>query len=265
MSAQAANMNNISAIGVLARMGYAARALVYLVVGSLAVLTAVGLGGETTDSKGAVREIAQQPFGKILLILLVLGLLGYVVWRTTQALTDSDDHGTSAKGLGVRAGLLISAVTHAALALFTAKLIWSGDNGGGGQPTWLSSDPGLWLLAAIGAGMAVAGVAHMVKGWKVGYQKFMRLPPSQVGWMQPLCRFGLVARGAVLILIGAILARSAIVAQSSDVKGIADALNALRDSAYGAWLLGVVAAGLVAFGCYSLLEAIYRRIDDNDE
>ena len=265
MRTPAGNTSDISAIGVLARMGYAARALVYLVVGSLAVLTAVGLGGETTDSRGAVREIAEQPFGKVLLILLVLGLLGYVIWRATQALTDSDNHGTSAKGLGVRAGLLISAGTHAALALFTAKLIWSGSKDSGGQPTWLSSDAGLWFLAAVGVGMAIAGVAHMVKGWKVGYQKFMRLPPSQVGWMQPLCRFGLVARGAVLVLIGFILARSAIVAHSSDVKGIADALHALRDTAYGAWLLGVVAAGLVAFGCYSLLEAIYRRIDDQDE
>jgi hypothetical protein len=265
MSTPLVILANVSAIGVLARMGYTARALVYLMVGSFAVMTAIGVGGETTNSRGAVREIAQQPFGQFLLVLLVAGLLGYVIWRTTQALTDTDDHGTSAKGLGVRAGLLISAVTHGTLALFTAKLVWSGSDDSSGQPTWLSSDPGLWLLAAIGAGMAVAGVAHMVKGWKVGYEKFMRLPPSQIVWMRPLCRFGLVARGAVLILIGAILARSAIMARSSEVKGIADALNTLRDNPYGAWMLGIVAAGLFAFGCYSLLEAIFRRIDSNDE
>lgn len=265
MSAPLVILANVSAIGVLARMGYAARALVYLMVGSLAILAAVDMGGETTNSKGVVREIAKQPFGQFLLVLLIAGLVGYVIWRSTQALRDTDNHGTSVKGLGVRAGLLISALTHAALALFTAKLVWFGSEDSSGQPTWLSSDPGLWLLAAIGAGMAVAGVAHMVKGWKVGYEKFMRLPPSQVFWMRPLCRFGLVARGAVLILIGAILARSAIIARSSDVKGIADALSAIRDNPFGAWLLGFVAAGLVAFGCYSLLEAIFRRIDEDDK
>lgn len=265
MSVPLISSANTSVIGVLARMGYAARGLVYVIVGSLAVLTAAGLGGETTNSKGAVRAIAEQPFGQVLLALLVAGLLGYVIWRSTQALFDPDEHGTSVKGLGVRAGLLISAATHTTLAFFTAKVAWFGSGGGGGQPTWLSSDFGLWCLAAVGAGMAVAGVAHMVKGWKVGYEKYMSLPSSQVFWMRPLCRFGLVARGAVLILIGAILARSAIVARSSDVKGIADALNTLRDSPYGTWLLGVAAIGLVAFGIYSLLEAIFRRIDENDK
>lgn len=253
---------NVSTIGVLARMGYTARGLVYLTVGSLAVLAAADLGGKTTDSRGAVREIAKQPFGQFLLILLITGLVGYVIWRCAQALRDTDHHGTSLKGLGVRAGLLISAITHGALAWFTVKLVWFGSEDSSSQPTWLSSDPGLWLLAAVGVGMAVAGVAHIVKSWKVGYEKYMRLPPSQVFWLRPLCRFGLLARGAVLILIGAILARSALIARSSEVKGIADALSALRDNA---WLLGFVAIGLIAFGCYSLLEAMFRRINEDEQ
>ncbi|MDO6748396.1 DUF1206 domain-containing protein [Gilvimarinus sp. 1_MG-2023] len=261
MKAEAATLSKLSPIGMLARMGYGARALVYLTVGSLALLTATGFGGETTNSRGAVRTLAEQPFGYILLVVLVLGLVGYVTWRATQALLDTDNHGTSVKGLGVRMGLLISAAIHSALALFTAKLLLSDSGSDGGQPTWLSSEWGLWCLAGVGVGMAVAGVAHMVKGWRAGYQKFMQLPPSQVVWMQPLCRFGLVARGLVLVLMGAILVRSALVAHSSEVKGIADALNTLRDSAYGAWLLGVVATGLIAFGCYSLLEMIFRRIN----
>ncbi|WP_049722840.1 DUF1206 domain-containing protein [Gilvimarinus polysaccharolyticus] len=265
MNTPAVNMTKVAAIDVLARMGYTARALVYLTVGSLAVLTAADLGGKTTNSRGAVREIAEQPFGQILLVLLVVGLVGYVIWRSTQALRDTDNHGTSVKGLGVRAGLFISAVSHGALAWFTAKLVWFGSDSREAEPTWLSSDLGLWLLAVVGVGMAVAGVAHMIKGWNVGYEKYMRLPPAQIFWLRPLCRFGLLARGAVLILIGVILARSALVAHSSEIKGIADALSSLQNNPYGAWLLGFVALGLVAFGCYSLLEAKFRRINADEK
>lgn len=251
----------VSVVAALARMGYTARGLVYNIVGALAVLTAVGLGGATTDSKGAIREISQQPFGQVLLVLLLLGLAGYIIWRSTQALLDTDGHGSSVKGLGVRLGLLISAVTHTALATFTLKLLLPDSTSDSGQPTWLSSEPGLWLLVAVGAGTVIAGGAHIVKGWRLGFEKFMRLPASQLRWMRPLCRFGLVACGAVLILIGVMLAHSATVAHSAEVKGVADALQKLRETPLGAWWLGIVAVGLLAFGCYSWLEAIFRQIE----
>jgi hypothetical protein len=157
-------------------MGYTARGLVYNVVGVLAVLTAIGLGGATTNSKGAIREISQQPFGQVLLVLLLLGLAGYVIWRSTQALLDADDHGTSVKGLGVRLGLLISALTHTALAIFVFNLLLPDNNSGSGQPTWLSSEPGLWLLAAAGGGTAIAGGAHMVKGWRLVLKSLCACP-----------------------------------------------------------------------------------------
>src|SRR5690554_3341303 len=224
---------NVSTIGVLARMGYTARGLVYLTVGSLAVLAAADLGGKTTDSRGAVREIAKQPFGQFLLILLIAGLVGYVIWRCAQALRDTDHHGTSLKGLGVRAGLLISAITHGALAWFTVKLVWFGSEDSSSQPTWLSSDPGLWLLAAVGVGMAAAFVPLWLAGARCGTD-----------------------------FNGCNFARSALIARSSEVKGIADALSALRDNA---WLLGFVAIGLIAFGCYSLLEAMFRRINEDEQ
>ena len=89
----------------LARSGYAARGVVYLIVGGLAVLAALGGGGQTTDSKGALLTILQQPFGNVLLGLVALGLVGYAIWRLVQALMDTDHHGTDAKGLAIRGGL----------------------------------------------------------------------------------------------------------------------------------------------------------------
>lgn len=80
-------------------------------------MAALGKGGETTDDKGAIKEIMQQPFGNALLIALVIGLCGFVLWRLIQAIKDTDGHGTSAKGMAIRGGLIASAVSHGLLAL----------------------------------------------------------------------------------------------------------------------------------------------------
>jgi Domain of Unknown Function (DUF1206) len=100
----------------LARSGYAARGVVYLIVGGLAVVAALG-GGRTTDSKGALRTTLQQPFGEALLALVALGLVGYAIWRLVQATTDPDGHGTDVKG-GHRAHPSRGVGTHPAQRLF---------------------------------------------------------------------------------------------------------------------------------------------------
>jgi hypothetical protein len=248
-----------------ARMGYIARGVIYLVIGGLALLAAFGQGGRTTDSKGALLTIMNQPFGSVLLGLLIIGLLGYTCWRLIQSLRDVDHHGTSAKGLAIRAGLLISAVTHALLAVWATRLL-IGDGGGfsgsqASQQGWINSDLGQVALGVAAIAVIVAGLAHIYKGWTAGFEKYMAIPADKNNWARPVCRFGLIARGVVWGIIGWFLIRSAMLARSGEIHGIADALSSLRDNAYGPWLLGIVAAGLFAFGVYSVLEAMYRRID----
>ena len=89
----------------------------------------------------------------------------------------------------------------------------------------------------------------------------MYIPHDKNLWAKPLCRFGLVSRGIVWCIIGWFCITSALAAKSGDIKGIVDALELLRGTSHGIWLFGIVAAGLFAFGVYSVLEAIYRRID----
>ena len=247
-----------------AKLGYVARGVVYFVIGGLAVLVALGEGGETTNSKGAIEQIMAQPFGNLLLILLVIGLLGYVAWRFTQSIKDTDDHGTSAKGLAVRAGLFISGVTHLLLALWTIKLLigmGSGGSSGNMSEQWLSADVRQILVGLAGAIFIGVGCAHLFKGWTARFERYMDIPADKNQWAQPICRFGLIARGVVWLIVGGILIRSSLMFGSDDVKGMADALDWLHEGAYGNWLLGSVAVGLVAFGVYSILEAIYRRIE----
>ncbi|RYZ98948.1 MAG: DUF1206 domain-containing protein [Moraxellaceae bacterium] len=243
-------------------MGYIARGVVYVVIGVLALLSAIGEGGETTDSKGALVKIFDQPFGVFLIVLLIIGLIGFVVWRFVQAIKDTDSHGKSAKGIAIRVGLMASAVSHALLALWAIKMLFhQEDKSSGGETALIASVGGQWLIGVAGFVIVGVGVAHIVKGWTARFERYMEIPSNRDMWAQPVCRFGLIARGVVWCLVGWFFINSALLAGSGEVKGMAEALASLREAPYGSWILGIVSAGLFAFGVYSVLEAIYRRID----
>lgn len=261
---------------VLARLGYGARGVVYLIVGWMAA-TAAFKGGETTGTKGSLEEIVSQPMGEIMLGVVALGLIGYSIWRLVQGITDTDNHGTSAKGLAIRGGLLVSAVTHVSLALFAASLIFGwgtgssssggGSGGGGSDPSnWtadlMSHSWGRWLVLAIGLAIIGAGVAHIIKGVKAKFEKYLAVDLQTKRWVSPVCRFGLVARGIVFIIIGGFFAKAAIQYDPQEAKGLDGVLDTLQSTP---WLLGILGLGLLAFGIYSFVEALYRRIDYRDE
>ncbi|NWN90634.1 DUF1206 domain-containing protein [Marinobacter adhaerens] len=248
-----------------ARLGYGARGLIYTVIGGLAVMSAIGVGGGTVDSKGAIQKAMQQPLGQTLLVILLIGLLGYVSWRLIQAVKDTDHHGTSIKGVAVRSGLFVSSITHAALAFYTVTLLLpTGSSSGSGSDSaqgFVASTPGQIVLGLVGIAVIGAGLAHIAKGYKSGFMKYMSIPAKQKSWASPLCQFGLMARGVVWLMIGWFLIQSSLKARAGDIAGMGEALNTLARSPYGNWLLGIVALGLFAFGVYSFLEAAWRRID----
>ncbi|KAA0013861.1 DUF1206 domain-containing protein [Billgrantia pellis] len=258
-----------NALALLARWGYAARGIVYLLVGGLAALAALGQGGETTDSRGALERLMTAPWGDMLLGVICVGLVGYAIWRCVQAIKDTDRHGNDAKGVAIRAGLLVSAVTHTLLAFFAASLLFApggsaGDSGGGseGLAGWLMQQPyGRWLTGAVGLAIIGAGVAHGIKGWKTKFHRHFDMPPRTQRWAYPICRFGLVIRGLVFLLIGAFFLIAAYRMNPDQAGGLAEVFNTLRRQWFGQWLLAFVAFGLFAFGLYSLLEAVYRRVD----
>jgi len=253
----------------LARAGYAARGIIYVIVGSLAALAAWGSGGQTTDGKGALVELLNAPFGKVLLGLVAVGLICYAGWRSAQALLDADAHGTDASGLAVRAGLGVSAVIHLGLAMFAISLITGWGTGSGGQgdqssqewTAWLLSQPfGQWLVALVGAAIIGAGIAHFVKGWQAKFEKRLEMRPDERRVITPVSRFGLISRGVVFLIVGGFFVVAAIQQDPGEARGLSGALQTLQSQPYGWVLLALVALGLVAFGVYSFIEAVYRRI-----
>jgi hypothetical protein len=108
-------------MAVLARRGYAAKGVVYLIIGGIAAKVAIGAGGAVTDQKGALQIILEQPFGlgRILLGVVTIGLFGFALWCFIQAVFDTEGKGTTAKGLIARIGtrLLVSRTLHSPTVL----------------------------------------------------------------------------------------------------------------------------------------------------
>ncbi|MBD2773280.1 DUF1206 domain-containing protein [Iningainema tapete] len=255
----------------LARFGYASKGVVYAIVGLLAAQAAFGSGGKTTDTQGALQTIVNQPFGKFLLALVAIGLIGYVIWRFVQAIKDPENKGTDAKGLAQRIGYAINGFIYAGLALSAVQIVL-GSGGGNSNSTqdWtarlLSQPFGQWLVGTVGAFTIGLGFYQFYEAFTSKFRRELsltELSDRERKWIISICRFGMLARGIVFCIIGWFLIQAAINSDASRAGGLDEALQTLAQQPYGPWLLGIVSLGLVAYGIYMVVQARYRRLATN--
>jgi Domain of Unknown Function (DUF1206) len=253
----------------LARFGYATKGIVYIIVGVLAVLTALGAGGQTTDARGTFREMYSQPFGLVLLSAVAIGLVGYAIWRVTQAITDAEDKGNDLKGILIRMGYAGSGLIHAGLAFSAARAVLGNMPGSSEQEhksrtaQVMALPFGPLLVGLVGLGFIGFGLYQIYKGYKCKFLK--RLEGGQMNatenrWATRCGQIGLAARGVVFGIIGYFLIQAALSYDPRQVRGFRGALQAIAAQPYGKVLLGIVAAGLAVYGFYMLVEAKYHRI-----
>jgi hypothetical protein len=142
----------------------------------------------------------------------------------------------------------------------------SGNDGGETQDwtAWLLAQPfGRWLVGAVGVAVLGAAIGHFVKAWKATFRRYLRADRRTMDVICPIGRMGLGAKGIVFLLIGIFFLTAAWQADSSESGGLGKALQTLQEQPYGPWVLGIVAVGLFAFGIYSVIEGVYRRIDNS--
>ncbi|HYJ45378.1 MAG TPA: DUF1206 domain-containing protein [Pyrinomonadaceae bacterium] len=254
----------------LARFGYSTKGIVYIVVGGLATLTATGLGGETTDTRGALREIENKPFGKVALAAVAFGLVGYVLWRWVQAVADVEHKGKKLKGIAVRFGYFFSGAVYAGLAFTAAKILIDvdePDTSSDVQEQWiarlLAMPYGYWLALLVGAGVIGFGLYQIYKGVRAKFLKRLELGARssiRMTWATWSGRIGYAARGVLFCIIGFFVIQAARHYNPVEARGLDEALATLAQNYYGAWTLGAVSVGLVIYGFYMLVEARYHRI-----
>ncbi|MEM9507058.1 MAG: DUF1206 domain-containing protein [Cyanobacteria bacterium P01_E01_bin.35] len=252
-----------------ARFGYVAKGFVYGAIGILALLAAFSFGGKTTDTSGALQAISQQPFGQILLVLITIGLVGYVIWRLIQAIVDPRDKGTDAKGILTRLGYLFSGITYIGVAVNAGLLALgssNGNSGGSSKQDWtamvLQQPFGRWLVGIAGALTIGFGFWRIYRAYKTKFRK--KLNMNELNYQKQkllvnISRFGIAARGVVFVMIGFFVMQAAKNYDPGKVKGLDGALLTLAQQPFGKVLLGSMALGLIAYAIYLLIQARYRQ------
>lgn len=258
--------NGSSTLVRLGRLGYAAKGIVYVVMGFLATEAAFHRGGKTTDSKGAIRTIADGPFGKLALLVVIIGLLGYAAWRLVSAATDAERRGDKPSSLALRAGEAFRGLAYGSLGLWALKLLRHKPASSGNQTRNIVDKtmglPGGRLIV-IAAGLAFIGYG-IYQIYKAASGKFMkRLDVSAASqgtrdWVERFGRFGIAARAIVFGMIGFLIARAGQTYDPAKAGGIAQSLDAIAREPRGHFLFAVVAIGLIAFGLFQIATAKYR-------
>jgi hypothetical protein len=250
-----------------ARSGFLARGAVYGIIGLLALKLAVGAGGKTTNQQGAMRTIADQPFGRTLLALLAVGLAAYALWRLTRAALGRGPEGVD-RGID-RVGALGSGLVYAALCVAAIEILLGargGQSSGNAKQTTAGVfdwPAGRWLVLLAGVGLIGVG---LYQGYRALTQDFLKdskteeMRPEVRRWIARIGTVGHFARMVVFGLIGIFVAKAALEFRAKEAVGLDGALAKLQHQSYGHFLLGVVAAGLIAFAVYSFSDSRYRRI-----
>ena len=249
----------------MARIGYLAKGLIYLITGILAFGASTGLGNSSEGKLGVLKFLEKQTFGQILLMILGVGLLCYSFWRLFQSIKDPENIGKDTKGMGKRLGFLFSGIFYSGLGVYAFKqafqYLGSSDNNSGAG--LLTSSGANFIFIAIGIGVAIKSVFQFRKVYKGNFlEKFDLTSIGNLNTRKIVKRLGyagITARGIVAGIVAYFFIEAGMTVgmNSGDVKGTKEAFSFLRET-QGAWLMGIVAMGLICYGCYMFVMAKYR-------
>ncbi|HEY8592548.1 MAG TPA: DUF1206 domain-containing protein [Sphingomicrobium sp.] len=235
-----------------ARFGFVVRGILYIVIAWLALVS-----GRTEDVTGAL-EYLQRGFGATLMVVLVVGMAGYGLWRLSDAAFGMDSGRHNAKSTRKRIAAGFSGGIYLFLGYKAARIMTQGRSDSGDAHKHaadaLEMPAGTLVLIVAAAVLIGAGLVQLYKVWSCSFLDNLdtRARESWVRWMG---RAGYAARGIVFLTVGWLLARSALNHDAAGAGGLEEALDALRGPVeYG------VAGGLLLFGLFSIVEARYRSI-----
>lgn len=250
-----------------ARAGFAAKGVIYGLIGGLAIAQVVDSSGRVGGGRTAVKTIGDQPFGQFLLVAIGVGLFAYALWRFVQAGFDPEGSGTDAGGILKRIGRAMSGGVHVLLGV-TAIQMATGGGGGESRKSYLAElmsteTVGPYLVIALGVFVIGFAAYELRKGLARKFERVLdygKMPGPLQSWMPTLGRVALTARAVVLAMVGVYLVRAGLTVDPGQYKGVGGVLREIGTQTFGAILLVLTAAGLAAYGAFQVLMARYRHL-----
>lgn len=257
----------------LARFGFLAKGLLWAVVALIAIEVARGERRKAQGEEGAILEVARQPFGEILLVVLAVGLAGYALWRIRIAVLGPPGE-SGASAAAERAGSVVLALSYAALCFYTVRFLTQSDEGGGGsggssaEPDSVTKsllDEPYGVALIIGIGVVLVGVAAY-EAYKAATRSFLddletdRMSSQERTWAGFLGTAGNAGLALISALAGVFMIKAAVEHDAKEAIGLDGALQELVSQKFGAFLLGATAACLLLYAAYCVFEARYRKI-----
>lgn len=247
----------------LARLGYASKAIIYAIVGVLAVLAVTNRGGAITDTTGALHVVFTKPFGRGLLIILAAGLCGYGAWRLLDAVMNPDRDGAV-----IRIGNGVRGIVYGALGIRAIQLLRGLGSSNGDEAEQLTAEAldfpfGAIAVGIVGAIIAIYGGSQIVQGVKGTHDEkidWSPIPPDMRTLLQRVSRFGVATRGGLLVTLGLFLIRAAVTDDPNQAAGARESLLRLGGLFDGRWFLTIIAVGVIAYAVDQAVHAGCRRI-----
>jgi hypothetical protein len=256
-------------VEVLERLGYAVRGALYAVMGLLALGIALRIGGgQTTDLSGSLVFLISNPFGTLVLIIIVVGLAAYSLWGFIRAIYDPLHRGSDASGYLARLGFVTSALSYAAIVVFALRIL-TGSGGASGESTQktiasvLNHPGGGSVTVVIGLIVIGVGVGQFLEAYRATFAhdlKGTEMSERERKRAIALGRFGMFARGVVFLVIGWFIVQAGLHHDPGQVQGFGGAFQFLLNQPFGRVLLAIVALGFVALGLHSFACARWIRL-----
>jgi hypothetical protein len=257
---------NSDALNKAARVGFLAKGLVYVLIGALAIQVAFG-DSEQTDQQGALQSVAEKPGGSVVLWLMVLGFVGYALWRFSEAAWGRRDEADEKKRTVKRLGSAANGLIYLGFGVLAFRTVTAGSSGGSTSAditaTVLKWPGGQTIVFVAGLVVIAIAIALTIRGLKTDFEKHLdtgRMSPTTFKAVRRLGQVGYVARGVVFGLVGIFVCKAAMDYQPNKASGFDVALKSIAGAPFGQFMLVLAGLGLICFGAYCVAEARYRRL-----
>jgi hypothetical protein len=243
-----------------ARLGYAVNGILHLLIAWLALQVAWSASGKNADQSGALQTLSENTFGRILLWVSVVGFAFLALWQVAQAVSGRGMPGEEWKD---RLKAISKAVVYVALG-YSAFTFARGQGKSSKKQTvdltagLMGATGGRLLVALVGLVIVGVGAYHVIKGYKRKFLADLVGHPGQ--WATRAGRFGYIAKGIALGVVGVLFVVAGLKEQPAKATGLDGALRTLKDQPFGPVLLTLIALGIAAYGIYSFARARYARV-----